>query len=636
MCGIAGQIDWERPTSISTVERITNRLIHRGPDAQGVRSLGKVCFGHTRLAIIDLSPGGAQPMEDRTGQLLVTFNGEIYNHAELRRQLVQLGSSFRSSSDTEVILEAYRHWGKECVTRLNGMFAFALWDNETQTLLLARDRLGKKPLYYFHQADYLSFASEHGALLQDPQIPTAINERAVLQFLSLGYLTTAECINPHVKRLPPGHILEWRQGIPPKTTRYWDLSQHFLSKAKYRDIREASEALNTLLTDAVRLRLMSDVPLGAFLSGGIDSSTIVAHMTKLRPADSCHTFSVGFPERSFSELDGAAFVAGSLGVTHHQEEIQPTEAEVLRAVAASTSEPFADTSIIPMYYLSAFTRKDVTVALSGDGADEIFGGYETYLADKFSRLAHLLPSPCIRLLEKSYRRFTTRDFGKVSTDYKILHFLRGCSYPFVQSHYSWRELFTQHEIEKMVTPGLQGLVADAHPLREFEKFDAEVTGAHYLDRAMYIDIKTWLVDDILVKVDRASMAHALEARAPFLDYRVVEFAASLPVDYKVRGLSKKHILKVSQKGMLDSRVLTQKKRGFNAPISQWLFGPLRGLCEEMVTDSPVLSYVNRESIRRTLEEHLSRRSDNSFKLFALIQLHLFLQNQGESALGKAA
>jgi asparagine synthase (glutamine-hydrolysing) len=190
-------------------------------------------------------------MEDRTGRLLVTFNGEIYNHAELRRQLVQLGSSFRSSSDTEVILEAYRHWGKECVTRLNGMFAFALWDDETQTLLLARDRLGKKPLYYFHRADYLSFASEHGALLQDPQIPTAINDRAIVQFLSLGYLTTAECINPHVKRLPPGHILEWRQGIPPKTTRYWDLSQHFLSKAKYRDIREASEALNTLLTDAV-------------------------------------------------------------------------------------------------------------------------------------------------------------------------------------------------------------------------------------------------------------------------------------------------------------------------------------------------------------------------------------------------
>jgi len=636
MCGIAGQIDWISPTTPSTVERITKRLFHRGPDAHGVKSLGPISFGHTRLAIIDLTPGGAQPMLDSSGTLLVTFNGEIYNHSELRTELSALGSVFRSSSDTEVLLEAYRHWGSACVSRFNGMFAFALWDDRTQTLLLARDRLGKKPLYYFERDSYLSFASEHSALLEDPQIPDTINDRAIIQFLALGYLTTSECINPHIKRLPPGHTLEWKRGGRPTITRYWDLSRSFATKRRYSNITEASEELNHLLSDAVKLRLMSDVPLGAFLSGGIDSSTIVGHMTKFRASADCHTFSLGFPEKSFSELEGAAAIARTMEVSHHQDVIRSQDIQTLRAIAACSGEPFADTSIIPMYHLSAFARKNVTVTLSGDGADEIFGGYETYIADKLSRMAHILPSSLIRSFEGAYRRFMKRDFGKVSTDYKILHFLRGCSRPFVQSHFSWRELFSKSEITDMVTPALCEQIDDAHPLRDFEKFDAEVKDAHYLDRAMYIDIKTWLVDDILVKVDRASMAHALEARAPFLDYRLVEFAASLPVDYKVKGLSKKHILKESQKGLLDKRVLTQPKRGFNAPISHWLFGELKPLCEEMATNGPLLQYLDRKAIAKTLDDHLAYRSDNSFKLFALIQLHLFLKNREEGALGKAA
>jgi asparagine synthase (glutamine-hydrolysing) len=575
-------------------------------------------------------------MTDATGRVMVTFNGEIYNQAELRRELVKLGSSFRSSSDTEVILEAYAHWGKECVSRFNGMFAFALWDQGNETFLLARDRLGKKPLYYFHEGEYLSFASEHGALAQDPKIPQEINDRAIVQFLSLGYLTTSECINPNVKRLPPGHLLEWRRGSTPTPHRYWDLAQHFLNKRTFSSISEAAEELNSLLSDAVRVRLMSDVPLGAFLSGGIDSSTVVSEMTRILPPPQCHTFSVGFPEKSFSELDAAHSVASTLGATHRQEEILPLEIDVLNAVSACTSEPFADTSIIPMYYLSAFTRKHVTVALSGDGADEIFGGYETYLADKLSRVAQLLPPPVIRAVEKVYRRCAPRDFGKVSTDYKILHFLRGCSSPFVEAHFSWRELFTKNEMGQMVTPRLLDLIDEAHPLKEFKRFDAEVQGAHYLDRAMYIDIKTWLVDDILVKVDRASMAHALEARAPFLDYRVVEFAARLPVTYKLKGLSKKHILKESQRPYLNQQILSQRKRGFNAPISQWLFGPLKGICELMIKDSPLHDFITPHSIRSTVEEHLARRSDNSFKLFALIQLHIFLENREESVLGRAA
>lgn len=636
MCGIAGQIDWSEPTLPRTVERIANRLTHRGPDAQGVKSLGKVCFGHTRLAIIDLSPGGAQPMADASGQILLTFNGEIYNHESLRQELQKLGSVFRSSSDTEVILEAYRHWGISCVSRFNGMFAFALWDNKNGSFFLARDRLGKKPLYYFERDSYLSFASEHAALLEDPRIPDAVNGRAIVQFLSLGYLTTSECINPNVKRLPPGHVMQWKAGRRPEITQYWDLSRYFLNKNRYSSISEAGEELNTLLSDAVRLRLMSDVPLGAFLSGGIDSSTIVGHMTKLRKPAECYTFSLGFPEKSFSELDSAAAIATKMEVSHHQELISSQTIDSLTAIALCAGEPFADTSIIPMYYLSEFARKHVTVTLSGDGADEIFGGYETYVADRLSRVAQILPSSAIRLIERLYRGLKKRDFGKVSTDYKILHFLRGCSHPFMQAHFSWRELFSLNDLEHMTTPALKGLVQDAHPLREFKRFEGDVADAHYLDRAMYVDIKTWLVDDILVKVDRASMAHALEARAPFLDYRLVEFAASLPINYKISGLSKKHILKKSQRHLLDRKILNQRKRGFNAPISQWLFGPLRTLCEEMSTDSPLLQFVQGGWIRRTLQDHLALKADNSFKLFALIQLHLFLKSRQEGVLGRVA
>ncbi len=575
-------------------------------------------------------------MLDSSDQILITFNGEIYNHDDLRRELIALGSSFKSLSDTEVIIEAYRHWGVGALARLNGMFAFALWDERTQSLLLARDRLGKKPLYYFERDSHLSFASELPALLEEPSLPDEINEKAVIQFLSLGYLTTSECINPHAKRLPPGHFLLWKRGSVPQVSQYWDLAACFGKKEKYSSIAEAAEQLNVLLSDAVKIRLMSDVPLGAFLSGGIDSSTIVRQMCNYRAAVDCNTFSFGFKEETFNELASAQAVATTLGVSHHQSSMTEETLSNLARISECSGEPFADTSIIPMYHLSAFARQKVTVALSGDGADEIFGGYETYLADKLHHWLRWIPKSAIKAVEFMYKNSSRRDFGKVSTDYKILQFLRGCSLPYTHAHFSWRELFTREEIHQMVVPHLRSSVEHSHPLTQFQKYDSEVREAHYLDRSMYVDIKTWLVDDILVKVDRASMAHALEARAPFLDYRLVEFAAQLPPEYKVKGWSKKHILKVAQRGLLPHATLSQPKRGFNSPISFWLFGFLSNVCQDLVKNSPLLQYVSREAIRTTFENHISRKQDNSFKLFALIQLHFFLEAREKRVMAEAA
>lgn len=636
MCGIAGQLRWDTDADTCTVETMTMRLQHRGPDAHGLKTVGPASFGHTRLAIIDLSPGGAQPMLSAAGDLMITFNGEIYNFKEIKADLVSRGVQFRSNSDTEVILEAYRAWGTSCVTRFNGMFAFAVWDNARQTLFAARDRLGKKPFYYYLDSASFSFASELPALLADQRIPDEVNQRAIVQFLALGYLTTAECANPHVRRLPPGHILVWTRGSSPTISQYWNLAEKFASKRSYARLEDAVEEHNLLLADAVKIRLMSDVPLGAFLSGGIDSSTVTAHMLRFQAPAACHTFSAGFHEPSFNELDSARSVAQFLGVTHHEETVDSSVPELLADINTRCGEPFADTSIIPMYLLSRFARKHVTVALSGDGADEIFGGYETYLADKFHRYLHRIPAPLVRALRSLYVKSTTRDFGKVSRDYKVLQFLRGLSLPYAHAHFSWRELFTRDEIYHMVRPELRGIVDESHPIHQFVRFDDEVSSSHYLDRSMYVDIKTWLVDDILVKVDRASMAHALEARSPFLDYRLVEFAAQLPVNFKVRGLSKKHILKESQRGVLPPSVLKRPKSGFNAPISIWLFETLRDICKDMATNSPLLAYVEPAVIQRTIDEHLSRRQDNSFKIFALLQLHLFLLNRNKLWLRKAA
>jgi len=623
MCGICGQLSWGEPPDRALVERMNARLAHRGPDGSGVTSVGPVVLGHRRLAIIDLSSAGGQPMADLCGEFWITFNGEIYNFKELRAELAGRGARFQSRSDTEVIIEAYKMWGVEAVARLHGMFAFALWDNRAGVLLLARDRLGKKPLY-FHVDPHgrITFASEMKALCEDATLRRVINPRAFGQYLSLGYTLTSDSILQDVHKLRPGHLLVCSRGQPPLQQSYWDLPSHFLGPAACRTPEDAAEALRALVDDAVRVRLMSDVPLGAFLSGGIDSSTIVASMAQTLPRNDVHSFSVGFEEASYGELDEARFVAGTLGIVHRDMVARPDAASLLPVMTYQADEPFADTSMIPTYLLSEFTRRHVTVSLSGDGGDELFGGYETYVADTLHHLTRRVPAPLVRSIATIADHFVPVSFAKVSADYKLRQFLSGHGYSDARAHYHWRTIFSEDEKRQLLSPPIWREVSCHDPFEEFQRFDRDVKGCHYLNRASYVDIKTWLADDILVKVDRASMAHGLEVRAPFLDHRVVEFAASLPADWKLRGLRKKFVLKASQAGRLPDRTIHRRKQGFNAPVSHWLMSALSQRVEQLAGTGGS-DLFDARFVRQLWDDHLQRRRDNGLKLLVLINFQLW-------------
>jgi asparagine synthase (glutamine-hydrolysing) len=628
MCGICGKLSWAEPPDRAVVERMSAEIAHRGPDGEGIMDLGPIVLGHRRLAIIDLSAAAGQPMSDVSGKYWVVFNGEIYNFLSLRQELVGLGAQFRSRSDTEVILEAYKQWGTDCLPRLNGMFAFALWDSRARRLILGRDRLGKKPLFYYLFPDGgISFASGLKSLCEDRRIPRRLNPASLNHYLSLNYTLTAETMILGVRKLPAAHFLVVEEGKAPRQDCYWDLAESFRRKRSFRSEAEAAEELTTLVDDAVRLRLISDVPLGVFLSGGIDSSTIVASMCQQHPSREVHSFSIGFQEKSYNELAEARRVAEALGVTHRDQVVMPDAMELLPRIAARTDEPFADTSIIPMYLLAEFSRQQVTVCLSGDGGDEVFAGYETYTADRLHHLVRGLPSWFIQSLGRAFDRLWPVSYDKVSFDYKVRQFLEGAAYPPMRAHYHWRTIFSEQEKSALLPVSLQR-ITQADPFTHFSAYEKDVADCHYLDRGMYVDIKTWLVDDILVKADRATMAHALEARAPFLDYRVVEFAASLPVNLKMKAFQKKYLLKRSQRERLPARVLHRAKQGFNAPVAFWLAEGMRERYSNLIVspDSPVP--FNREYVERLWTEHETRIQDHSLKLLALISFQLWCQNFG--------
>lgn len=624
MCGICGKLSWDNPPDTALIKRMNDRLVHRGPDAEGIHIAGPLGLGHRRLSIIDLSAAGNQPMSDHTGQYWIVFNGEIYNFQELRDELLKLGAHFRTRTDTEVILEAYKQWGTQCLERFNGMFAFALWDGRAQQLMLARDRLGEKPLYYYALPDGgIIFASELKALRADPAVPDQINIKALSHYLSLNYTLTAESILQGVKKLEAAHYMMVERGKPVRATRYWDLAAHFHNKRHFRSEAEAAEALSALIEDAVKLRMIADVPLGAFLSGGIDSSTIVAAMCRLRAPSENHTFSIGFREKSYSELPEARFVADYLKVSHHEKIVDADMAALLPRIVWHADEPFADTSMIPMYFLAEQARQLVTVCLSGDGADEIFAGYETYTADKIHNFTRRLPAWVVKMTERSVNTLVPVSFDKVSLDYKLRQFLKGQAFEPIRAHYSWRTIFSEEE-KRALLPDYRAQLSEADPFEYFRKYHQEVAGCHYIDQAMYVDIKTWLVDDILLKVDRSTMAHSLEARVPMLDHRLVEFAASLPVELKLKGFEKKYLLKKAQQGYLPDMTLRRRKRGFNAPVSHWLYTTLGNFCAKLtVPGTNGWAAFNSEFINSLYQAHEGRRQDNSLKLLSLINYHLW-------------
>ena len=566
MCGICGftspQGGGEPDGGI--LERMLQSLSHRGPDASGTLRAPGVALGHARLSIIDLVSGG-QPMRGESGAVIV-FNGEVYNYGEIRADLEARGRRFRTDSDTEVMLAAYEEFGERCLERFIGMFAFVIHDPARRVLFMARDRLGKKPFFYLHDGARFVFASEIKAILAHPagRGAAGIDFQALSDYLSMGYILAPKTIFAAIRKLPAGHsaVLGLDDGSL-RISSYWDLAGRFLAE-KSRDPARNAERFLELLHSAVSLRLRSDVPLGAFLSGGVDSSTVAACMKRV-PGTDVRTFCVGFAQDSYDESPFAALAASHLGVSLERiEQPMPHRSELARMVW-HLDEPFCDTSIVPSYLISQAAARRVKVILTGDGADEILAGYPTYLADKAHALYRHVPGPLQRGLLALARAAVRPSYAKVSWDYKLLRFLEGGCLASDRAHYHWRVIFTDQEKRAMLSDEALAACAAHDPFDAFAGYAAQVPGASLLDRALYTDIKTWLQDDILVKVDRMSMAHSLEARSPFLDHRLVEFAAALPDREKLDGLRQKAVLKRCMRGVLPGAILDRGKRGFNFP-----------------------------------------------------------------------
>jgi len=624
MCGIAGAVSWTGRVDAAAIASMTKQLVHRGPDASGVATLGPAVFGHRRLSIIDTSSAADQPMFDGARRLMLVFNGEIYNFREIRTELETTGASFRTRCDSEVILAAYQRWDVKCLDHFNGMFAFALWDEDQSRLLLARDRAGEKPLFFSQVDGEIIFASELNAMLVHPQVRREISHTAVSQFLSFNYVLTSACLVAGVQKLPPAHYLLLDGGGHARVRRYWDLAASFREKRGIASEQLATEELAALIEDSVRLRLVSDVPLGAFLSGGIDSASVVAAMSRVLPPSLVKTFTMGFDEEDYSEASEAQATACCLQVDHYARTVGGTLAAALPKLVGACDEPMADSSAIPLYYLAGFAREKVTVCLSGDGADEILAGYPTYLADRLHVKGARLPHGLVSLAQHAVDRFWPVTFDRGSFDYKLRHFLKGLSAEPQRAHVGWRTVFYPDEIRQVVRPDLHATIA-SDAFAGIKPFFPEVEGCDIVDQGMYVDVKTWLVDDILVKVDRTTMAHSLEARAPFLDHRLMEFAASLPVEWKLRGNRTKHILKESQKRCLPSATIERRKHGFNSPVSHWLLGPLAEMCQSILADAVLTDWLDPVALRALRDEHMSQRRDNGFKLFGLMWLGLWMK-----------
>jgi len=623
MSGIVGRFNFVSgaPVDEPVLREMCRLLAHRGPDGEGVHADGPLGLGHRRLSIIDLSDAGRQPMSYASGRLWIAFNGEIYNFPALRQALEREGYAFCSRTDTEVVLAAYLCWGLDFLQRLRGMFAFALWDAGRRRLLLARDRVGKKPLHYVVDRDGIAFASEARALLADPAFVPRPNLEAISHYLSLQYVPAPLSGFEGVRKLPPAHYLLIEDG---KITveRYWRL--HYTPKRRIGE-EEACEELIERLKEAVRIRLISDVPLGAFLSGGIDSGTVVALMSQVA-GSRVKTFSIGFEEKEYDELPFARQVADRYGTEHHEFIVRPEAASVLPKLVWHYSEPYADSSAVPTYYLSQLTRRHVTVALNGDAGDENFAGYERYLANvlasRYARLPRVLRTP----LNAAFRTLP-RGKSPKSLLAKATRFAEALTEGPERRYARWMMHFHPDMKARLCTPAFLEASARADSLALFVEAYARSDADNLVDATLDVDVSNYLPDDLLVKVDVATMAHGLEARAPFLDHEFMEFAASLPADFKLRGRVKKYLLKRAVRSLLPADIIDRPKMGFGVPLDHWFRKDLREMAHDVLLGPRAIQrgYFNPPFVRRLLDEHVSGTSNWHYQLWNLLMLELWHQ-----------
>jgi asparagine synthase (glutamine-hydrolysing) len=622
MCGICGTFDFAngQPPDAALLEEMNACLIHRGPDGGGIHIDGPAGLGARRLAIIDLEHGD-QPMLAAYGQLGVVQNGEIINHLELRAELEKTGVRFRTRCDTEVLLHLYLRHGPGFVSQLRGMFAIALWDRRRRRLLLARDRFGIKPLYYQLEDGRLTFASELKALLRQPTFSRDVDPEALHAFLAFNSIPSPLTIFRAARKLPPGHLLVC-DADGARLHRYARPEPAPADALRREGASELAVELRQRLENSVRAHMVSDVPVGVLLSGGVDSSVLTALAARVSPYR-VSTFSIGFRERSFNELDLARQVAERYGTDHHELVVAPHVAELLPKLAASFDEPFADSSAIPTYLVSELAAQHVKVVLSGEGGDELFGGYETYAADQLAlrvggtaaRLA-----PLVERLPSSSRR--------VSLEYRAKRFVRAAALPPLERHHGWKEIFSTWQRRQLLAPEWREAPGD--PLDPWRVRFAETAGAPLLARLQDVDLGIYLADDLLVKTDRMSMAHSLEARVPYLDPVVSELALALPTDMKVRGLSKKRLLRRTAAELIPRSIIHARKRGFSIPAAAWLRGELEPLARELLSPERTRSqgYFDPGFVVRLLDAHVARRQDNSRQLWGLMSFSLWAEEVG--------
>ena len=629
MCGIAGWINLENNRGVNQSEAVLHsmceKMTHRGPDFEGLWTDATVALGMRRLSVIDLHTG-EQPVYSEDKSVVVMMNGELYNYREVRADLEKRGHKFVTSSDTEILPHLYEEYGEAMLDEINGMFAFVLWDKRKQKLLIARDKFGEKPLYYGVFDGKLIFASEPKVLLANLSVKAEINLDSLRQYLSFDYVPAPNSIYKGISKLPAAHFLTVERGEI-KTRRYWNLTWQKPGREQGRTLESSAEELRELLADAVRMRLVADVPLGILLSGGVDSSTVAAFATQFS-SEKVKTFSIGFEEDSFDESKFARQVATHLNTEHYEEKLSVEKAaDLISEIGTWLDEPMSDGSLIPTLLLSKFVRKHVTVALGGDGGDEIFAGYPMYFAHKVANFYNSVPSflrngliePIVNNLPVSNKN--------LSFDYKAKRFVAASKYDLVTRHHSWFGSFSIDEQSQLLSKDV--LAQTSNDIYKGAKELLEICdAANEIEQMQFLDINFYMAEDILTKVDRASMSVSLEVRAPFLDPRVAQFAANIPLEYKLKGNKGKYILKKAVEPLLPKNILHRPKKGFGIPIAEWLKGRLNPLMHSML-DAKRLNeqgLFNAEFVQKLMKEHETNVASHHKQLWTLLVFQLWFDN----------
>ena len=626
MCGICGIFDTAGVEHYrEIIHSMNNSLVHRGPDGDGVSFFKHACLAHRRLSIIDLSSSGVQPIFNENKTIAITFNGEIYNYKELRTELITLGHKFNSDTDTEVLVHLYEEYGHNLLDYINGMFVFAIYDSNLRSLFIARDRLGQKPLYYFQKTingrHIFAFSSELNSLSKHPEMPTSLDNQALHDYFSLQYIPGANSIYKGVKKLLPGNFLKISVEKPIiQINSYW---QCFYNNKNNLTFKDASEQLRELVIDSVQKRLMSDVPLGAFLSGGLDSTLIVGVMRKILKIP-VKTFTIAFSEKKYDESAFAARAAKELGTEHFKQLVNPSDFSLLEKLVYQYGEPFADSSMLPTYLLSKFTKERVTVALSGDGADELFAGYYRYLAMKKSKKFDIIPYFLRKGLIGFGRNFLPAKkeersfFGKVQRICDVLASRSDERYLNIINRFPESlkyDLYTDEFAD----------ITRQNTLRIIQEQVEKASAGNYVEKIMETDLHTYLPGDILVKVDIASMAHSLEVRSPFMDHRISEFAASLPLEFKQHGNTRKHILSEAFSDILPAQVTRRTKMGFGVPVAHWLRNEWKATARERILGGFGVEngFFKKENLEKIFNMHANEQADYSYALWALLIFELW-------------